>query len=123
MTSHTNADILALLERAPGKRPQFLGDASLDHLFAMVMELATQLWVLRERLYVHEDIARRSGAIAGDAIESWTASEEQAAELAEMRAAMIRELFRTVLARDPGVAMPDHTADPVPPAPMRTVDR
>lgn len=102
--------IMALLERAPGKRPRFIEEGALDHMFAMMMELASQTWVLRERLYAHEALAGTASAVEG-----WQANEAQAAELAQMRADMMRDLFRTVLARVPEAAMPGHTADPMPP--------
>ncbi|WP_439532243.1 hypothetical protein [Polymorphobacter sp.] len=105
-----NPDIMALLERAPGKRPHFLEEASLDHMFTMIIELASQTWVLRERLYAHEALDGRR-----EAVEAWQPTTEQAAELARMREDMLRDLFRTVLARVPGDSMPDHTADPLPP--------
>ncbi len=81
---------------ASGRRQSFFESETVDRLVTMVMELATELWVVRERLYVLESEAERHGLPLRAAIESHrlTAQEEQ--ELATMRRRMLDELLRTV---------------------------
>lgn len=118
MNKHQNTqeEILSLLERAPGKRPAFLGGVAMDHMFSMLMELATQMWVLNERLYGYEQLLDDAGLLTSEAIDGWTPTQTQKAELQKKRDAMLRDLFRTVLAREPNEVLPEHTNDPLPPA-------
>ena len=115
-TPDPRADVLALLQRAPGKRPAFLGEAALDHMFAMIMELASQLWTMRERLCGQEALLAQAGLLDRQAIERWTPTPAEKQALEQMQQAFLNDLFRTVLARQPGDELPGHTDDPAPPA-------
>jgi hypothetical protein len=116
--SRASAEALALLKRSPGKRPEFFPDRGVDQLFSLVLELATELWVLRERVYAIEDVAGKHGLPLRDALESWKPTAGQTDELARLRHEMLQQLFRTI---DRGAA-PDstqgHLADPQ--APQRS---
>jgi hypothetical protein len=94
--SEASAEALALLKRPPGKRPEFFPDRGVDQLFSLVLELTTELWVLRERVYSIEDVAGKHGLPLRDLVEGWKPNEEQANELARMRHAMLQQLFRTI---------------------------
>jgi hypothetical protein len=67
-----------------------------DQILTMVLELATELWVLRERVFVIEAVAAEYGLPLKSAVESHVLSPEQRAELAGMRGAMMDQLFRTL---------------------------
>ena len=82
--------------QAAGRRPAFFDDPGLDQLVSIVLELASELWVVRERLYVLEAVAADQGLALRHAIESWKPSPEQQSELADMRRRMLEEMFRTL---------------------------
>jgi len=84
---------------ASGRRPAFFGQDGVDQLAAMVLELATELWVVKERLYVLEASAEGLGLPLRAAIDAWRPTADDEIELAHRRAAMIETLFRT-LGRD-----------------------
>jgi hypothetical protein len=81
---------------AAGRRPAFFSEDGVDQILTMVLELATELWVLRERVYVIEAAAAEHGLPLKPAVETYTLSPEQRAELAGMRATMMDQLFRTL---------------------------
>jgi hypothetical protein len=85
---------------ASGKRPVFFEQDGVDQLVSMVLELATELWVVKERLYAVEAVADERGLNLRSGVEGWVANEAQATELAAMRARMLSDLFRT-LNREP----------------------
>lgn len=82
--------------QASGRRPAFFDDPGVDQLVTIVLELASELWVVRERLYALEAVAADQGLALREAIESWTPTAEQQAELAGMRRRMLEEMFRTL---------------------------
>lgn len=108
-------EALELLTRAPGKRPSFLGENALDHMFTMIMELSSQVWVLKERLYAYESLSNQANSTLKQDIEAWAPSPEEAHELEAMRQAMLQNLFRSVTAKEPAAKIPDETKDPAPP--------
>ncbi len=61
---------LALSERKPlprsirGPRPAFYADPAVDKLLSTVLQLAAEVWTLRERLAAMEAIARERGTLA-----------------------------------------------------------
>ena len=81
---------------ASSRRQSFFESESIDRLVTMVMELATEVWVLRERIYVLEREAERLGMPLHQAIENHRLTAEEQAELAEMRRQMLDQLMRTV---------------------------
>lgn len=82
--------------QAAGRRPAFFDDPGLDQLVSIVLELASELWVVRERLYALEAVAGDQGLALRQAIEAWKPSAEQRTELADMRRRMLEEMFRTL---------------------------
>jgi hypothetical protein len=82
---------------APASRRQtFFETESVDQLVTMVLELATELWTIRERLFVLERAADNLGIPLPAAIEGYQLTEAESAELAGMRQRMLTELLRTV---------------------------
>lgn len=78
------------------QRPVFFNDPGIDHLFAMTMELAAELWVQRERLFAIECVAQAHGIDLTKGVEKWSPSPDQAHVLADMREQLMRRMFRTV---------------------------
>ncbi len=81
-----------LPKAAKAKRPQFFDDPGTDHLVSMFLELASEVWVLRERLQVLEDVAADKGVILEKELEAHTPSPERAAALAADRQAFIERV-------------------------------
>ncbi|HEX8756115.1 MAG TPA: hypothetical protein VF745_07240 [Steroidobacteraceae bacterium] len=79
-----------------GPRQRFFETESVDHLVTMVLELAAEVWAVRERLYIVEKEAARLGLPLGSAVEGHTLSPEEQAELAGMRRRMLANILRTV---------------------------
>lgn len=87
-----------LARDARGRRASFFSQDGVDQLVTMVLELATEIWVLRERLFTLEAVAGKAGLGLTEGIESFSATPSQAAQLERMRAAMLDQLFRTLQA-------------------------
>ncbi len=81
---------------ASGRRPAFFTADGVDQLVTMVLELAAELWVVRERVFVIEAVATKQGLPLKAAVESYKPSAAEQAELERMRAAMMGQLFRTL---------------------------
>ncbi len=81
---------------ASGRRPAFFNQDGVDQLLSMVLELATELWVVRERVFMIEAAAAQQGLPLRDAVETYVPSDAERAELEQMRAAMMGQLFRTL---------------------------
>lgn len=79
-----------------GPRQRFFEAESIDHLVTMVLELAAEVWSVRERLYIIEMEASRLGLPLSRAVEGHVHSPEEQAELAEMRRLMLANILRTV---------------------------
>ncbi len=89
----------ALPLEAGGRRPAFFEQEGIDQLVSMVLELAAELWVVRERGFILERVLAQHGLAVSEAIESYTPTAEEQATLASMRATMTAQMFRT-LARE-----------------------
>ena len=78
------------------KRPAFFPEQGTDQLLSIVLELAAELWTVRERMYVMEAVSAAQGRPLREAIESYRLSPTQQAELADMRWRMTNNLFRAL---------------------------
>jgi hypothetical protein len=81
---------------AQGRRPAFFTGDGVDQLVTMVLELATELWVLRERVFVIEAVAGRHGLPLRAEVDAYVLSEAERGALEGMRGTMMRQLFRTL---------------------------
>lgn len=79
-----------------GPRQRFFEAESVDHLVAMLLEVAAEVWAIRERLYIIEKEASRLGLPLRAAVAAHTFTPEEQAELAEMRKRMLANILRTV---------------------------
>jgi hypothetical protein len=84
---------------AAGKRPAFFEEPGMDQVVSMVLELAAELWVVRERVFVLESVLGQHGIAAREAIEAYVPTADEQQTLAAMRATITAQMFRT-LARD-----------------------
>lgn len=81
---------------AGAPRQRFFESDALDRLVTMFLELATEVWTTRERLYILEQEAERLGVPLRAAIEAHAISPAEQTELAAMRRQMLENIMRTV---------------------------
>ncbi len=77
-----------------GFDPVYLDDPVLDATVRMVVELAAQVWVERERRLVLETLLAERGLLAAGAIEQFKPDAAQAAALKAERARFIEDVFK-----------------------------
>lgn len=77
-----------------GDDPVYLPDPVLDATVRMLVELAAQVWVDRERLLVMEQILAERGVVTREAVECFKPGPEQAKRLKEERNRFVEDVFR-----------------------------
>jgi hypothetical protein len=80
--------------KAKGRRPFFFDDPNTDKLLAMVLALAGEVSLLRDRLDTHERLAREGLPGTPENIEAYAFTESQEDERATQRAASIDRVLR-----------------------------
>ena len=84
-----------VLPRIPkGKRPAFFDDPSVDQLMTFVLELTTEVAVLRERLDTVEQLLERDGKVTRASIAASSPGAELEAERNAWRDAYLKRVFR-----------------------------
>jgi hypothetical protein len=78
------------------KRQAFFESDAVDQLMSMVLELAAEHWVLRERVFAIERAAERLGLELAAEVESYQFTEAEKEKLGAMRKTLIDNLMRTV---------------------------
>ena len=81
---------------AAGDRQTFFREGGVDQLLSMVLELAAELWVVRERVYRLETAGEVDGVPLRTLAEALELNAEQQAELAGMRESFLRGLYRSL---------------------------
>ncbi|MFC3228129.1 hypothetical protein ACFOGJ_12860 [Marinibaculum pumilum] len=84
--------------KAKGRRPSFAPDPNTDRLVSMLMALAGEVWVLRERLDTAERLLADSGALPAGAIDAFRPAPDLAAEREAARAAYLDRILWIVSA-------------------------
>ncbi len=77
-----------------GDDPIYLKDPVLDATVRMLVELAAQVWVDRERLLVMETLLDERGVLTRDAIENYRPNAERTAAFRKERAQFIEDVFK-----------------------------
>lgn len=77
-----------------GDDPVYLKDPVLDATVRMVVELAAQVWVDRERLLVIESLLDERGVLTREAIEQFKPDARRLAEIQQERARFIEDVFK-----------------------------
>ena len=77
-----------------GKRPSFFDDPAIDQMMTFIVELTTEVSVLRDRLNTMEHVLEESGAMSREAIESFRPGESLEEERMEQRKAFLERVFR-----------------------------
>lgn len=79
MLTPTEIQKLAI-QKSKGKRPEYLGAQSNDHLLSMIMVLAEELAVTRERADTLERLLEAQGILERNKIEQFTPSQQAGLE-------------------------------------------
>ena len=95
MLSPTEIQNLAL-NKAKGKRPKYLDENATDHLLSMVMVLAEELAVTRERADTLERLLETHGVISRDEIEMYVPSKDIGVERQVAHSGLISRLLRSL---------------------------
>jgi hypothetical protein len=85
-----------LPRKAKGRRPVYSGDPHVDKLYAVVMALAGEVSVLRERADTTERVLATRGVLARGDIENYVLDEAALAERDRWRAEFLERLLRVV---------------------------
>lgn len=84
------------IQKAKGKRPKYLGEDSADHLLSMIMVLAEEMAVMRERNDTLERLLEAHGVVARDEIEDYIPSADIGTERQVKHSEFITRLMRSV---------------------------
>ena len=84
------------------KRNDWLGDEMLDRMMNVIMGLAEELYVTRDRLRVMERVLESRGALDREEIDDWKPDEEQQDEILRDRDAFIQAILSRALDKPPG---------------------
>jgi hypothetical protein len=82
--------------RAKGAHPHFFDDANIDRLLTMMMNMAEEISVLRDRLDTHERVAAAKGAYTPADIEAYDAPDDVRAVRDTWRAKFLDRLLKTL---------------------------
>lgn len=77
-----------------GDHPTYLADPVLDATVRMVVELAAQVWVERERRITLEQLLEARGIVVRRDIEEFRPSEAQTAALKAERSRFLEDVFK-----------------------------
>jgi hypothetical protein len=96
-----------LKRKAKGERPYFFDDPNVDRVVAMVMGLAGEVAVMRDRLDTIERLLDAAGTLRRPAIDTYKPSPGVAAERARWREGFLGEVLRIIEAELEGLASGD----------------
>ena len=95
----------------PKPEQTFFEDPATDRLLAMVMTLAAELHVTRDRLACLEAVLEEQGALRPGALDGFRPTPAQAARLDEERRAFVAELMRCTLGVEVSLGAPEDGVD------------
>jgi len=79
-----------------GKRPRFFPESGADESVSMMLELMSEIWAMRERMYALEQVAAESGLQLTEGIEAWRPSADEAEYLDQQRQKFIESVLRSL---------------------------
>lgn len=77
-----------------GKRPSFFDDPAFDQMMTFILELTTEVAVLRDRLDTVERLLDQTGSCTREAIESYEVTPEVEAQRNAWREAYLKRVLR-----------------------------
>lgn len=90
----------------PRAEQTFFDDPALDRAVGMIVTLAGEVWVLRDRLRAMERLLEAQGALAPGALDAYAPDAEEQARLDADRRDFTRHLMDNVLARQASKGAP-----------------
>ncbi len=93
MPQETTAERPHVIRHATGKRPQFYDTPGLDAAMSMIMVLANEICVLRDRLDSAERVAKASGLDLAAGIEALQFDQDALEEREQRRQDFLQRLF------------------------------
>lgn len=94
MSNASIAPAIKLPRRAKGKRPQFFNDPAIDQMMTFIIELATEVSVVYDRLDTMERLLDAKGTISRADVEAYRPDEKIEAERMTRRDAYLKRVFR-----------------------------
>jgi hypothetical protein len=85
-----------MAKKAKGKKPVFFGDPQIDKIVGIVMALAGEVSVLRERLDTIERLVEQKGLLSRQEIETYRPDPHATEERDRWRAEYITRILRVV---------------------------
>ncbi len=82
--------------KAKGAQPHFFADPNTDRLLSMIMDLALEVSVLRDRVDTHERVAEAKGAYTSADIEAYDATDDVRAARDKWRNHFIDKLMKRI---------------------------
>ena len=79
-----------------GKRPRFFEQTGLDQMMSMMLEVMTELWVVKERVYTLEKVMEQNNIDLKDAVERHALNDEEKNELEQTRRKFVENILRTL---------------------------
>lgn len=89
----------------------FFADPAIDRVLAMVMTLAAELHVTRDRIATLECLLEEKGLIEPDALDAFQPTPEQMARLDAERQAFVAELMQQTLGLEVSLGAPEDGVD------------
>lgn len=110
----TTLDPLALAGAKPrGKRPWFLEDRDAERLMTIVMAVAQELAVVRERMDTIERLLEKNDVLTRADIEKFTPSRTQAAERGAWTQEYLARILRVLQQEQEALAANDESSEDV----------
>lgn len=94
MSKQTPPESVRLPGETRGKRPRFFDDPAIDQMMTFLIELTTEVAVLRERLDTVEQLLEKHGSVTREAIESYQQDAQRDAARSAWRDAYLKRVFR-----------------------------
>jgi hypothetical protein len=85
-----------LRDTVKGKQYRFFDAQGVDELVSISMQLAQELWVVKERLAAVEAAAAKKGVLLGDDVEGYAFTPEQRAIVEDEKKQFIDRVFFTL---------------------------
>ena len=101
------ANRVHLPRKAKGERPTFFADPNVDKVIAMVMGLAGEVAVLRDRVDTLERLLEKAGVLKSGDIDAFQPSMEVGAARAAWRESFLGEVLRIVQIEQEALAADD----------------
>jgi len=106
-TKPTKVDLPKALRTAKGKKPQYFSDPAIDKLLSIVISMAGELSVTRERLDTVQRLLEEKKVLTTSEIDHYQPSEEVDTIRAQARAQFLDTLLRVVEAEFEEITRPD----------------